>query len=1293
MTYNKPVKIIAIVLLVAFSVTFGLPTQQLAQAMQQEQIVQAKNTAAVAVRHEKPTAQTRLGSFAEELGKWYEKLKTDAADGDFSSLKADVKSARKTLQSIRKDINTELTNNEKTLKRLSAKKAQGRHDKYKTQLNTQLDEFSAIFEKLDSVSAVLNKSNVFNKSKNRDIEGVKEQIEEIGDLLSPEQPQETLGALPYDNVVLEPPVPSTGAGSARGYTGTAAGAEAASLPKEPSQEDLAETGEIHFSQNIKAAADSLNTVVDIYEYVKNNVDFIPYYGSRKGADGTLGQMAGNDFDQASLLISMLRYKGIPARYVRGTVEIPVEKVKQWTGAQTDEAAVKILAGTGIPTTALVSAGVVSAVRIEHIWVEAYVPYENYRGVGKGTGKKIWIPLDASFKEYEKKEGLDVEALTGVSRQEIEKAFTHTGTVSSDNNALSRISTDTIQQKLEEQKLAIEEYLSSNNIDEPQWKDIFGGYEIISQELGLLPLTLPYKTVAVLGEYRAIGSEFMDSITFSIWGADPYGLNFAGGKDFEYTSEAWRLYGKKLTLSWIPATSEDEAILKQYGGVFKTPAYMVQLKPVLKADGAVVATGKAVGMGYRQQFTITMKIPGQTESEKVTNAVTAGSYYCVGLDYDKIAPDEVKGIAEKLKALKATINQQNIYSDEAMGEILNGVAKTYFAQLDIYNKMLESQFGVKASRLLSEGITGYNADVKYLFMTPVELAEGSMYIDVDRDVHSVMSINGDRDAEKAFMLAAGNMASSMEHAIFEQMFNTPSVSTIKILSEANRMGIPVYTIDRSNISSVLPKLEVASSVRTDISNAVNSGRIVTIPQRNVHYFDWSGTGYVVLEPETGAAGYMISGGTAGGSMSVKQMLMEYVEGVIAGVLLMVMLELAEALAVALIPGAGWVAAVFTGIKLALVAMYIYNVITIAYMYYATGDTYYLQELVVQLAVFATLGLISKPLSSRISENISMLEQMARSEDAYYKYTAERGYSRETATDYYQKSGTKGLEEAQKTLDAFKKENVSDENVSDAGKNLDSDGIKTYRDIIEDNSGKFDNADQTKVLDIIKQCENKTEMESLRSNVDDLAGKGLEPGEYERLGLNSPERVSQVEDALDPVDGVPKNELTEVTELVKNDLRSSEPEVALREDTEGGVTANSYTDGGVDPSAPKYPSLSGSWHRVNESMSTYSREYQTQVTGKTGEAWIQNGVKYDGMRDGTLLDAKAKYNQFVDKNTGRFYDWFKGRNALVNEAIRQIDASEGAPIKWYFAEKGALDATRILFAERGIEGIELVFQPKE
>lgn len=122
----------------------------------------------------------------------------------------------------------------------------------------------------------------------------------------------------------------------------------------------------------------------------------------------------------------------------------------------------------------------------------------------------------------------------------------------------------------------------------------------------------------------------------------------------------------------------------------------------------------------------------------------------------------------------------------------------------------------------------------------------------------------------------------------------------------------------------------------------------------------------------------------------------------------------------------------------------------------------------------------------------------------------------------------------------------------------------------------------------------------------------------------------------------------------------------------------------------PKLRGQWKTVNESMSKFSRDYQTQITGRTGEVFLQNGVKFDGMKNGILLDAKGKYAQFVSKATGEFYDWFKGKDALVNEARRQIAASEGARIQWYFAEQKALEATKILFEENNIKGIELIFQ---
>lgn len=69
----------------------------------------------------------------------------------------------------------------------------------------------------------------------------------------------------------------------------------------------------------------------------------------------------------------------------------------------------------------------------------------------------------------------------------------------------------------------------------------------------------------------------------------------------------------------------------------------------------------------------------------------------------------------------------------------------------------------------------------------------------------------------------------------------------------------------------------------------------------------------------------------------------------------------------------------------------------------------------------------------------------------------------------------------------------------------------------------------------------------------------------------------------------------------------------------------------------------------------------------------------------------YSNFVDKNTGEFYNWFNGKDDLLSQANRQIAASEGAAIEWHFAEKDSLNAVKTLFKENGIQGIELIYDP--
>jgi transglutaminase-like putative cysteine protease len=181
----------------------------------------------------------------------------------------------------------------------------------------------------------------------------------------------------------------------------------------PTPADLEQTIEVQFTPEIIAKAQELgNNPVKIYNWVRNNIEFVPTYGSIQGANMTLLTKQGNAFDTASLLIALLRVSNIPARYVYGTIELPIDKVMNWVGGFTDaNAALDFIASGGIPVTGIISGGKVTKARLEHAWVEAYIPYGNYRGTMIDETTRTWIPMDGSSKEYEYTSGLDVGKMT------------------------------------------------------------------------------------------------------------------------------------------------------------------------------------------------------------------------------------------------------------------------------------------------------------------------------------------------------------------------------------------------------------------------------------------------------------------------------------------------------------------------------------------------------------------------------------------------------------------------------------------------------------------------------------------------------------------------------------------------------------------------------------------------------------------------------------------------------------------------------------------------------------------
>ena len=106
--------------------------------------------------------------------------------------------------------------------------------------------------------------------------------------------------------------------------------------------DLDPTIDVQITQEIIDKANELGTAQAMYEFVRNECEFQPYYGSQKGSVETLRQRAGNDYDLASLLIALLRASGIPARYAEGQVELSAEQASNWLAVDDPAVAGSIL---------------------------------------------------------------------------------------------------------------------------------------------------------------------------------------------------------------------------------------------------------------------------------------------------------------------------------------------------------------------------------------------------------------------------------------------------------------------------------------------------------------------------------------------------------------------------------------------------------------------------------------------------------------------------------------------------------------------------------------------------------------------------------------------------------------------------------------------------------------------------------------------------------------------------------------------------------------------------------------
>lgn len=601
----------------------------------------------------------------------------------------------------------------------------------------------------------------------------------------------------------------------------------AAVTAAPGPGDLLETVDIEFTPEITAlAADLHHSPVEIFSYVRNQCAFEAYLGSRKGSQQTLDHRRGNDYDLASLLLALLRISGIPSRYARGFVEIPMPQIRSWIGIDDASTAATLLHTAGFEVTMMGSPPDPSALRLRRVWVEAYMPYLNYRGSLNDSSGYMWVPMDPAFAQYSVDSAVNMLGVIALNSEQLVSEYCGATQTLTPIERLRELLLDS---------LAV--YYPGNTFE-----SMLRTRTVIATTDGILPGTLPYELVSRDTVFSEIPDNLRYKVRFRLYqGATTY---------INYQANIPAIARKQVTISYAGATPADQQIIDTAGGVFHVSApYLVDVLPILRIDGCEVARGTTpivMGTTHNSDLQFTAPVGLSNQVPLVSNVITAGNSQGIGIDTEDAYP-AVMG------------SPVTSCAEDNLHQVLHQAALSYLNSVDKAGDFAADMMHIVVTNDVSEAIVENTVRVLFSGGQPITFEWTGMTVDADRKIVGPYSYDGS-DHVKDYMRVAGADGSYQENRVFETVFSEEAVSTIKILQLANETGIPVFDLT----PALIPQLTQPPSVIASVQAALAIGHHVVIPRDPLTYFEWTGTGWIDMDTATCAAGYLISGGQSGGA---------------------------------------------------------------------------------------------------------------------------------------------------------------------------------------------------------------------------------------------------------------------------------------------------------------------------------------------------------------------------------------------------------------------------------------------
>ncbi|ROZ79891.1 transglutaminase [Ramlibacter sp. WS9] len=689
----------------------------------------------------------------------------------------------------------------------------------------------------------------------------------------------------------------------------------------PTLADLAETDEVQLTPAIRAKAAELgNNPVNIYNWVRNNIEFAPTAGAIQSAQDTLDKKRGNATDTASLLVALLRAAHIPARYQYGTIEVPAAQAMNWVGGATvPQAALQILNQGGIAARGMASGGRITAIRMEHVWVRAYVNWSPSRGNRNATPAQhpnpngplnAWVPLDASFKQYTFSPPMDLKSTVPPDVNALVAAATQGATTNAAQGWVQGLNHSALKAELDAYEARVKTYVSNSSTGvNSTAADLLGKQIIPVIAPSLLAGTTANHVIALGSQSSAVPSAQQHKFTYRLYASDAERADES--PLLSYTEKVSKLAGRRVTLNYVAADDATASLIASYlpgphadGSRIQPtefsgslPAYLIRLKAQISLDDAVVASSsQAIGMGtdlYSTGGFTHLHDPTQwdltSEESNVAGQVTAIGISATGVGQGQLTRFKGELTRMQLELQDPSAVPGSVKAKQASGLLLASVIASWFAVSESSSRISQLHTGVVEYPGLSYGL--FHAVVNPIISWGIVRSVSFPGVNLDIGHVRINTWSNDNDSKKwiQYNRMRGQYMSTLEAVVPERFFNDTvrcnlsgataplpglptcpqGISATKALASAAMQGQKVYTITQAtyadNPSVLSTGLSAQSaSIRERARQALEVGFEVTAHEAPVSQGGLWGSGIVIVDPTTGAGAYLIDGVSNGGS---------------------------------------------------------------------------------------------------------------------------------------------------------------------------------------------------------------------------------------------------------------------------------------------------------------------------------------------------------------------------------------------------------------------------------------------